>query len=360
MEQESAHGSGKTQASKQRIEAGKTFPYKEIDVSFQNKQARVTLSGTLTLPFRENKHPIVILISGSGPLDRDSTFLGYKPFLSIADSLARKGIAVLRFDKRGVGKSTGDVNTAVTEDLAQDVLAAIEYLKTVKEIDPQQIGLIGTSEGGIIALMLASRTKDVAYIVMVGSPVLPGKHNATLVFTLLVNEGQINMKKFSEDKILLDRFFDLVTKETSIDEEKKESIEIAKRILPRINKKTKAVMGFSQLSPEVFISIFSIPWMKEYLNSSPESFLRKVTCPVLAVYGNKDVQAPAKENIEVINRTIEQNEKTDYTIKEIPDVNHLMQNCITGYPSEYETNDKAVSPEIVNLSAAWISDRTGM
>jgi len=360
MEQKSTHKSDETQASKQRIEAEKTFPYKEIDVSYQNKQARIKLSGTLTLPLTENKRPVVILISGSGPLDRDSTFLGYKPFLSIADNLTRKGIAVLRFDKRGVGKSTGDMNTAITEDLAQDVFAAIEYLKTVKEIDPQQIGLIGTSEGGIIALMLASRTKDVTYIVMVGSPVLPGKDNATLVFTLLVNEGQTNMKKFSEDKILFDRFFDLVAKEAPTDGEKKESIEIAKKMLPRINEKTKVVLGFSQLPPEVFISIFSIPWMKEYLNSRPESFLRKVTCPVLAIYGNKDVQAPAKENIEAINRTLKQNKKTDYTIKEIPDVNHLMQNCITGYPSEYETINKEVSPEIVNLLAVWISDRTKM
>ena len=335
----------------------KSFPYKEIDVSFNNKESGITLSGTLTLPLTGEKHTAIILISGSGPMDRDSTFLGHKPFRIIADYFARKGVATLRFDKRGVGESTGDFAIATPEDFARDVSAAIEYLQSLKEIDPKKIGLIGHSEGGLIASMAASRSEDVAFIVLMAGLLLPGRKNSSLVFTLLVNEDNTDNQNLDEDRKVFDRFFDLVSRESLTPEEREESIKIAEKTLPRINEKTKATMGFSELTPETFVSIFSMPWLKEFLNSSTESYLRKVNCPVLAIYGDKDVQVPSKENIEVINRLLIQGVNTDYTIIEIPNVNHLFQHCKTGYPSEYETSKQTMVPEVLNLISDWIFGR---
>jgi len=334
-------------------------PYQEIDVSFDTKESEITLDGTLTLPLAADAHASVILISGSGPLDRDSTILNHKPFRVIADYLTRKGIAVLRFDKRGVGKSTGDFNTATTEDFAQDVSAAIEYLKSLKEIDPQKIGLIGYSEGGFIASMTASRSEDVAFVVMLAGPALPIKENGALLFTLLVHEDKPNLKEFNRYKTLFERFFNLVTNKTLTPKEQKEALEIAQKTLPLINEKSKAPLGFTQITPEVFITIFSrIPSIQEFLNSNPESFLKKIQCPVLAIYGSKDVQVPPKENIQAMKTILTTSNHSDYTLKEIPDANHLFQNCKTGYPSEYQHIKNTMSSEVLSLISDWISDRT--
>jgi alpha/beta superfamily hydrolase len=329
-----------------------------MDVLFKNKDAGITLSGTLTLPSVEVKSPVVILIPGSGHVDRDSTFLDFKPFQIIADYLTRNGIAVLRFDKRGVGLSTGDFNTATTEDFSQDIFAAIEYLKSLKKINPNKIGLIGYSEGGIIASMVASRSKDVAFIVLMAAPVLSGKDNATIVFTLLVNESMTNAQNLHEDSVLFKRFFAIISKEILTFEENKEAIEIAEKTIPRMTEKTKATLGMPQLTPEMFLRIFSIPWLKAYLNINPESFLINVKCPIFAIYGKKDFQVPSKENIKALNHILKQRNKEDYIIKEIPDVNHLFQHCKTGYPSEYETIKESVSSEVLNLISAWITDKT--
>jgi alpha/beta superfamily hydrolase len=329
--------------------------YKEVDVSFNNTVSGITLAGTLTIPLTKEKHAAVVLVSGSGPNDRDSAFLEHKPFAIIADHLAKKGIIALRFDKRGVGESTGDYNTATTEDFVGDVSSAIEYLQSLEDVNTSKIGLIGHSEGGLYTSMAASRTEDLAFIVLLAGLAASGTKNASAVFTLLVNEDNGDKQNFDDDKKIFDRFFGLVRQESLTQEEKEESIKIAKRMFPRINEETKAVLGFGQLTPEIFVSIFSIPWMHAYLNSSSVSYLRKAKCPVLAIYGEKDVQVPAKENIEAINNIIGEGENTDYTIIEIPNVNHLFQYCETGYPSEYGISKQSMVAEVLNIISDWIA-----
>jgi len=333
-----------------------SLPFREVEVSFSNEESGITLSGTLSLPQKYGKLPVVILFPGSGAVDRNSSFGMYKPFKIIADYLARKGMAVFRFDKRGVGESTGDFATATEEDFVQDGCAAIESLQSRNEINPQHIGLIGYSEGGLIASTVASRTEDVSFLVIMAGPILPGKENSSLVFTLLVNEDKAKIQNFDEDKKTFDRFFDLVSKHTLSQAEKEECIEIAKKVLPRINDKTKAVLGFSQLTPETFAGIFSIPWLHELLNSSPESILKKLRCPILGIYGSKDAQVPI-QNGEALNKILEQSGNVDYTVKEIVNANHLFQYCKTGYPSEYPTNPQTMVPEVLALIDEWISDR---
>lgn len=335
-----------------------SIPYEEVDVSFNNGESEVTLSGTLTLPSKDEKHAAVILISGSGPLDRDSTFLDHKPFLFIADDFARKGVAVLRFDKRGVGKSKGDFTKATIEDFVQDVIDAIEYLKSRKEINPSRIGLIGHSEGGLIASMVAAKSEDVAFIVMIAGPALPIKDNTALVFTLLVNEDENDTGKSETDRMVFSEFFNIVTRDNKTLEEKKKAVEIAERMLPRINEESKATLGFLQIEPEVFISIFNmVPSMKGFLDISPEYYLTKIKCPVLAVYSSKDVQVPAKENAAAMSKALKQSGNPDYTIIEISNVNHLFQKCETGYPSEYVTSGRAMVSEVLDLISAWFFHR---
>ncbi|GAI74447.1 unnamed protein product, partial [marine sediment metagenome] len=150
-------------------------PYIEEEVAYENKDVGITLAGTLTLPSGDAPSPVVLLISGSGPQDRDGTIYGHHPFLVLADYLTRQGIAVLRVDDRGVGESTGDFSNATSEDFASDVLAGIEYLKTRKEINPEKIGLVGHSEGGLIAPIVAVKSPDVAFIVLMAGPGLTGE-----------------------------------------------------------------------------------------------------------------------------------------------------------------------------------------
>src|SRR5216683_4017173 len=189
----------------------KPYPYKEEEIAFPNGKAKISLAGTLTLPRGPGPFPAVILLSGSGPHDRDESLVGHRPFLVLADHLTRKGIAVLRFDKRGIGKSTGDYTDATTADFASDAEAVLAYLKTRKEIDPKKIGLIGHSEGGMIAPMVATRSNDVAWIVLLAGPALKGEDTLLLQSELIlktagVNDGQIaNTREFNKQTYALVR-----------------------------------------------------------------------------------------------------------------------------------------------------------
>jgi len=217
----------------------KSSLYEEVDVSFDNTESGITLAGTLTIPLTKEKHTAVVLVSGSGPNDRDSTFLEHKPFAIIADYLAKKGIIALRFDKRGVGDSTGDYNTATTEDFAGDVSAAIECLRSLKEVNTNNIGLIGHSEGGLYTLIAASKAEDLAFIVLLAGLAASGTKNASAVFTLLVNEDNCDKQNFDADKKIFDRFFDIVRQESLTQEEKKESLKIAESARARQKKNAK-------------------------------------------------------------------------------------------------------------------------
>ena len=167
-------GAVKIADSRRSQEPKKPYPYYEEDVVFKNTDAQIKLAGTLTLPNQNGKFPVVILISGSGPQDRDESFMGHKPFLVLSDYLTKQGIGVLRFDDRGHGKSTGDFGNATTEDFAKDVLSAIAYLKTRNDVDVKHIGLIGHSEGGIIAPLAANNSKDVSFMVLLASTGISG------------------------------------------------------------------------------------------------------------------------------------------------------------------------------------------
>jgi fermentation-respiration switch protein FrsA (DUF1100 family) len=337
----------------------KPYPYFEEEVTYENKEAGITLAGTLTFPFEKDPFPAVLLITGSGPQDRDETIYGHRPFLVLADYLTRHGIAVLRVDDRGVGESTGDFSQATSEDFTFDVLAGIEYLKTRKEISPEQIGLIGHSEGGLIAPIVAVKSPDVSFIVLMAGPGLTGEEISYLQGALISRAMGV-----SEEDVIKNRQFN--EKIFSILKEEKDS-EIAEGRLRQMFEEDWEKMSDEkkeQISdPEVFLeaqlqSLLS-PWLKFFLTYDPKPTLSKVKCPVLAINGEKDLQVPPKENLSAIEEVLKTGGNQNYTIKELPGLNHLFQTAQTGVPSEYSQIEETISPEALDLVGKWILERTG-
>jgi pimeloyl-ACP methyl ester carboxylesterase len=333
----------------------KPYPYKEEEVIFSNNEANVTISGTLTLPVTTGLYPVVILISGSGPQDRDETFYEHKPFLVLADYLTRQGIAVLRYDDRGAGKSTGNHSLATTKDFAFDVLSAIKYLKTRKDIDANKIGLIGHSEGGIIAPMVAHLDKSISFIVMLGATGIPGSEVSVYLAK--------TMRGFPvQDEIAYEV---AIRKAIKIASSNKDLIEIKKELRIHYNEtivsmitplfKTKADLENVIAN---LIEIRTSPWNRYFYAYNPAKELEKVTCPVLALNGSKDTQVQARLNQEGIRNALAKGRNKDYTVKELSNLNHLFQECDTGDMNEYSKIEQTIAPFVLKQISEWILAHT--
>jgi uncharacterized protein len=319
----------------------KPYPYRAEDVAYDNKVQRDRLAATLTIPPGKGPFPAVVLIPGSGPHDRDETVMGHKPFLVLSDYLTRQGIAVLRADDRGIGKSTGDLSTVTTADLATDAEAGIAYLKTRPEVNPKMIGLIGHSEGGIIAPMIAARNPDVAFIVMLAGSGLPGDQVlVSQVEAIAEANGKTQeqaLKEGKKERKILD-----IVKENADDQLKEK----------QLKEELAGEMSAAQIGD--VIKTFNLPWLHFFITYDPATALRKVTCPVLALDGDKDVQVVAKENLPAIRKALEQAGNKNFEIDELPGLNHLFQTAKTGAPSEYAEIDETISPVVLKKIGDWI------
>ena len=339
-------------------EPKKPYPYIEEEVVYENKEAEITLAGTLTLPPGKSSFPAVLLITGSGPQDRDETIYGHHPFLVLADYLTHQGVAVLRVDDRGVGESTGDFSRATSEDFASDVLAGVVYLKTREEINPEQIGLIGHSEGGIIAPMVAVQSPDVAFIVMMAGTGLPGEEILYLQGALISRAMGISEEDITKNRQLNEKIFSVIKEE----KDKKNAEERLRQMFmedwEKMSDEEKEKIG----DPEVYLnaqlqSLLS-PWLKFFLTYDPKPTLSKVKCSVLAINGEKDLQVPPKENLSAIEEALKAGGNQNYTIKELPNLNHLFQTAQTGLPSEYVKIEETISPVALKIISDWILEQT--
>jgi pimeloyl-ACP methyl ester carboxylesterase len=331
------------------------YPYRMENVTFENKATGITLAGTLTMPPTGSNFPAVILITGSGAQNRDEELMGHKPFLVIADYLTRHGIAVLRYDDRGTAQSTGNFSAATTADFATDAGSAIAYLKTRKEINSKRIGLIGHSEGAIIAPMVAVQSNDdVGFIVMLAGTGLRGDRILLMQQELIArasgaSENDIRMAAAFNRKI-----FETVIKDSNPAQLEAALTETIRQAVGEIpdNAPTKAQYGDDFIKASV--ARISSPWMQYFIRYDPAPALKKVRCPVLAVNGSKDLQVPARENIEAIRTALGEGGNPDTTIREYSGLNHLFQECTTGSPAEYAVIEQTFSPDVLKDISDWI------
>ena len=347
-------GAIKIADAKRPQEPSKPYPYYEEEVVFNNAKANVKLAGTLTLPKKEGKFPVVILITGSGPQDRDETFMGHKPFLVLADHLTRQGVGVLRFDDRGHAKSTGDFGTATTADFAEDVLSAVAYLKSRKEIDKKNIGLIGHSEGGIIAPLAANQTKDVSFIVLLASTGISGSELSVMQSKTLRGfpvKDEVAYEKNTRKAI------EIVTSNRSNDAIKKEIRThydaFLRPILTSLGAPEKNINAF--INNQVKSS--TKPWNRYFLQYNPADEFAKLQIPVLSLNGSKDTQVNAKINQEGIKNALIKGENKDYKIVELENLNHFFQECKTGKMDEYRKIEQTFSPTALQEISSWILKR---
>jgi uncharacterized protein len=340
-------------------EPSEPYPYYSENVKFHNSKANVSLAGTLTLPSREGAYPSVILISGSGPQTRDGEFAGHRQFLVLADYLTRNGIAVLRYDDRGFGQSTGNFAAGTSLDFSYDVESAIEYLKTRKEIRKDQIGLIGHSDGAMIAPMVAVRSEDVSFIVLLAGPGVQG-------VKLLLDRQELVERKLgrSEAEIKKSRTHTEQMIEIIVNSNDSET---AKAELTNFSKANYNDIPDYAIPPGMskdqfvkkHIEMLSTPWFKYFFTYDPAPTLQKVTCPVLALNGDKDVQVPSEENLAGIKNALIAGGNRNATIREIAGLNHAFQECDTGLPDEYGTIDQTFSTVALIEISTWIHNVTG-
>lgn len=339
-------------------EPSKPYPYYSEDITFKNESANILLAGTFTLPKKDGIFPVVILISGSGPQNRNEEVFGHKPFLVVADYLTKNGIGVLRYDERGVGQSNGDFNTATTADFSTDVESALSYLKTRKEVDKNKIGLIGHSEGGLIAPMVATKTKDVNFIVLLAGTGIQGDKLLLLQQELIARVSGVSEMDIKKSVQSDRKLYELIINASDIQKLKSELTDLINETLEN-NTGAEIPNG---LTKNQFVSMqvdqLSTPWMQYFLKYDPAPTLEKVKCPVLALNGEKDLQVPPKENLTAIQGALEKGGNKNVVTMEFPNLNHLFQECKTGSPSEYSTIEQTFSEIVLDEITKWIKLQT--
>ena len=331
------------------------FPYRTDSVEYDNATGAVHLGATLTRPLTGDNFPVAILITGSGQQDRDETLFGHRPFAIIADQLTRQGIAVLRVDDRGVGQSRGDLLNATSSDFADDVLAGIRYLRTRKDIDTTRIGLIGHSEGGLIAPIVYNRWPHLKFIILLAGPGVPG--------------SEISLRQQTDPLLTIGRpaytaYYPLIKEKMTILNDtygQPDSLTLRELKAAFIRWKTSlpdsmaTLLRVKNIAPEAYIYQETAelkPWIRYFYKTDPALFLQKVKCPVLALNGAKDTQVDPNQNIPAIKAAL-RSAGTPVETRIFPDLNHLFQHCQTGDAGEYAIIEESMSPEVLQVMVDW-------
>ena len=313
------------------------FPYKQEEVTFRNEREGITLAGTLTMPEGNGTCPAVVMISGSGPQNRDSELYGHKTFAVIADFLTSNGIAVLRFDDRGVGASERGNTAATTLDLSYDAEAAVKFMKAKKCFS--RIGVAGHSEGGLISFMLAER-KMVDFVVSLAGPSVKGSEIIVAQQDSISRIKGMSQELIVANKKLFKDFFLIIDNSETI-EGARPQVESLASILPENARK------------ELMNQLLT-PWMFYFCKYNPAKSIAATTCPVLVLNGTKDMQVIASQNIPAYQKIISQNPEAKFEFHVLPNLNHLFQHCTTGDISEYSQIEETISPEVLEFMKTFI------
>ncbi len=318
------------------------FNYRAEEVTFTNKKEGNTLAGTLTIPEGDGPFPAVVLVSGSGQQNRDEELMNHRPFWVVADYLSRRGVAVLRYDDRGMGGSTGEVLNATSMDFSYDAEAAFDYLLNRKEINVSQVGILGHSEGGIINFMVAERRPEVAFLVSLAGPAVNGvevlkEQQAAILRAQGMTEEMVQFSGNANAQM-----FDIIEASSSREE--------ADSLLRQLLKG----WGYNEELTEQTVGQMASPWMYYFLKYDPTDAIVKTNCPALLLNGSKDLQVLASQNLPAYERIIAEHGKTNLTLREMPDLNHLFQHCETGSPTEYVEIEETISPEVLELIVEFV------
>lgn len=343
---------GEPVAAPKRVQEPKPpYPYASEEVTYANGD--VKLAGTLTLPPGDGPFPAVVLITGSGPEDRDETVFGHKPFWILADHLSRKGIAVLRADDRGVGGSTGNVAQSTTADFAADALAGLALLRRHPKIAKDRVGLIGHSEGGLAAPLAASQSPDVAYIILLAGTGVPGSEVVSRQIEVFSRAAGASAEQIAQGLESQRKVYEILRSEPD---------PAARRAkLSQLIKAAVAASGASPTDPDKLVAAqvdqADNPWFRFFVDYDPRPALRKVRVPVLALNGDLDLQVAADQNLPEIEKAVKEAGNPDVTVRRLPGLNHLFQPAKTGLLDEYSTIEITMAPEVLTLISDWIIER---
>jgi fermentation-respiration switch protein FrsA (DUF1100 family) len=342
----------------------KPYPYHAEEVRFENKMADITLVGTLTFPKEGTKFPAVVLISGSGPQNRDEEVpqFNHRPFLVLSDYLTRHGIAVLRYDDRGVAESGGDYKTATVDDFASDAMAAVDYLHTRPEVNPAKIGLVGHSEGGTVAFLLAGAHPEIAYIVSLAGMAVNGDSLLRAQRYLIAHAQGVSDEAIAVNELLIEKITAMIGHypaayvSAHIDSLAEQFLLTEKLLITRFRTASSDTLSDKALRKEIKIGLLqmSSPELRSLLQCDPSEALTKIQCPVFALNGEKDLQVPADMNLNHIKALV----KSALKIKKYPGLNHLFQHAETGAFEEYGAIEETLSPEVQEDIAVWIRQVT--
>ncbi|MFA6597012.1 MAG: alpha/beta fold hydrolase [Ignavibacteriaceae bacterium] len=334
----------------------KPYPYNDEEVVFENRIDSIKLGGSFTFPKEGNNFPAVVLITGSGKQDRDETVFNHKPFLVIADYLTKKGFAVLRFDDRGGGSSTGDYKKATTLDFVKDVNAAVDYLKTRKEVNQNKIGLIGHSEGGMIAPLVASERKDIAFIVLLAGPGLTGEEILIRQAELISKANAVPDEAIEKNIKLSKAIYSEIRNSKNAEDATVRVKKMLEEFVQKLPESEQKELGDIKTFVERQSKTASSPWFKFFLTYDPVPALEKVKCPVLALNGEKDLQVPPKEDLAAIEQALKKGKNKNYKTMLLPGLNHTFQTAQTGSPNEYAKIEETFSPVALGIISDWLKE----
>jgi len=336
------------------------FPYTSEDVNYDSKNPSVKLAATITIPQGKGPFPAALLITGSGPQNRDEELMGHKPFEVLADYLSRQGFIVLRADDRGVGKSTGDFSNATSADFADDVHGGIEYLLSRPEVDRKKIGLIGHSEGGMIAPMVAATRKDLDYLVLMAGP-------GVKITRLMEAQNAAVLKSSGVSEAAIIAYIPFYSKMMSVlvnETDSEKASAAARNTLQQFVSKTDTAL-LSELNLKDTSSHstllktmdqqFRTPWLKYFLKFDPEPYLSKLKCKVLAINGGKDIQVLPSQNLSGIEKALRKSKTKTWEVAELPGLNHLFQQCTKCTVQEYQEIEETISPVALEYIGKWLN-----
>lgn len=332
------------------------FPYAVELVKFANASAPdVTLAGTLTIPEGAGPHPALVLVTGSGPQDRDETIFGHKPFAVLADHLSRQGIAVLRYDDRGVGESSGEFAKATMDDFAGDTWAAVEFLRARPEIDRKRIGLLGHSEGAVVApAVAAAHAKDIAFVVMLAGTGVTGQKVIVHQLGLILKAEGV-----SEDAIVRESGYAERMHAAVIASQPGQARTVLEPILKEwyegLEPTERQEVGEFEQALDQRAVPFETPWMRHFLTYDPAPTLTKLKMPVLAINGELDLQVDPNQNLPPIEKALKKNKRAKFV--RLAGLNHLFQPATTGSPNEYGSIETTLDKALLDQVASWVREQ---